>query len=363
MTSIQQLNTLGQSVWYDNVERSLLQSGHIARLVDAGVTGVTSNPTIFEKAITNSSAYDGDIRAAVANGKSTEEIYDILAFEDIGRTARLLRPVYNQTNGKDGYVSIEVPPALARNTDATIAEARRIHQTLGQPNIMIKVPATPEGLPAIRTLISDGIPVNVTLIFSVQVYDAVIESYLLGLESRASQGKSLQVASVASFFISRVDTMVDKLIQEGGLNSSLLGKTAIANAKIAYQLFKRRFFDNRFEKLAQAGAMVQRPLWASTSTKNPSYPELLYVDTLIGQDTVNTMPPQTLDAVLKAGEFQATVETDLAAAEQQVQALEDGGISLTSVTSELLAQGLSQFEQSFTNLLKNLQQKSHSLQH
>lgn len=361
MTSIQKLNALGQSVWYDNVERSLLESGHIAHLIEAGVSGVTSNPSIFEKAITKSSAYDSDIQSAVQAGKSTEEIYDILAFSDITTTAKLLRPIYERTDGQDGYVSIEVPPALAKDTEATIAEARRIHATLGQPNVMIKVPATPEGVPAIRTLIGEGIPVNVTLIFSVQAYETVIEAYLQGLEERAQKGESLKVASVASFFVSRVDTLVDKLVEERHLSASLLGKTAVANAKTAYQLFKTRFTATRFEKLAKAGARVQRPLWASTSTKNPDYSQLLYVENLVGRDTVNTMPPQTLDVVLTTQDFHETVGAELSDAEKQLQALEDGGISLTEVTDELLAQGLKLFEESFENLLENLKDKAQAL--
>ncbi|UOF90421.1 transaldolase [Fodinisporobacter ferrooxydans] len=361
MNPIQQLNQFGQSVWYDNVQRDLIDSGEMQKLIELGVTGVTSNPTILERAITSSTAYDKDILRAVNDGKTLNDIYDSLVFDDIQRVADLLLPVYQNSFGADGYVSIEVPPTLAANTEETIKEGQRIFSALNRPNIMIKVPATPEGIPAIRTLISKGINVNVTLIFSVSEYEKVIEAYLLGLEDRLARGESVKVASVASFFISRVDSSVDPAIDELQLDPAFLGKAAIANAKLAYRLFQEQFTSERFNRLKVSGAFVQRPLWASTSTKNPNYPELLYVSPLVGPDSVNTMPPKTLEAVLSKGNFCSTLEEGISEAKQILTILEQNGISISKVTDKLLNEGVTLFEESFENLMGNLKSKAESI--
>ncbi len=357
-TSIQKLNTFGQSVWLDNISRDLLESGELQSLVDKGISGVTSNPTIFEKAINGSKAYDPALKRLFAEHKSIEEIYDNLVLEDIARGADVLRPIYDRTNGQDGYISVEVPPTLAAETDKTIHEARRLFHTLNRPNIMIKVPATPEGIPAIRQLLSEGININVTLIFSLDAYEKVMEAYISALEIRQAKGESIShVASVASFFVSRLDTLVDRLIKEKGLPSDLAGKAAVANAQLAYELFLTQFDSPRFEKLKAHHAMVQRPLWASTSTKNPSYPDLLYVDTLIGPDTVNTLPPQTVSAVLDHVVLARTVDQDFAHAHRMIQDLESHGILMKDVTAQLLQEGVASFSQSFVTLFQGLRAK------
>lgn len=358
MNPIGRLNQLGQSVWYDNIQRGLIQSGALADLIEQGVSGITSNPTIFEKAIGGSTDYDAAIRDAVGDSLSLSDIYDKLTLDDIAHGADLLRPVYDRTDGADGYISIEVPPTLARDTDRTIVEARRLFSTLHRPNIMIKVPATEQGIPAIQQLISEGINVNVTLIFSLAAYDKVITAFVKGLEMRAAAGKPVDhIDSVASFFVSRLDTLVDRLIEEKKLDSNLAGKAAIANAKLAYQLFRTRFAGPQFAKLAQKGARVQRPLWASTSTKNPNYPELLYVAGLIGENTVDTMPPATVQAVLAGGEFDRSVDQDLAEAKAQLEALAKAGIDMDAVTAKLLDEGVASFEASFVTLFQGLAEK------
>lgn len=356
--SITEINAIGQSIWYDNIRRGLLKSGELGDLIAQGVSGVTSNPTIFEKAIDGSTDYDAAIGELVNAHRTLDEIYDTLTMDDIAAGADLLRPVYERTKAHDGYISIEVPPTLAANTESTITEARRLFHTLGRPNIMIKVPATQEGIPAIRQLIREGINVNVTLIFSLESYQQVIEAYLTGLEDRRSDHLPIErIASVASFFVSRVDTLVDKLIAERKLSSELAGKAAIANAKLAYKLFLERFGAERFTRLKEAGAMVQRPLWASTSTKNPDYPDLLYVDALIGPDTVNTLPPQTVSAVLDHAKVAQTVDQGIEEAALQIAALERAGISMQAVTQQLLAEGVASFRESFITLYRGLARK------
>ena len=363
MNSISQINKMGQSIWYDNVERKLLVTGEMDRLIAQGIGGVTSNPTIFERAITSSEAYDQDILSAVLQNRSVDEIYDLLTFEDIRQVADLLIPVYEKSQHTDGFVSIEVPPTLSKNKEATIREAHRLYESIGRANVMIKVPATSEGISAVQQLIKDGIHVNVTLIFSVQTYKKVIEAYLSGLESRHRNGESLSVSSVASFFISRVDTFVDRLIREQHLDSNLLGKAAIANAKIAYKLFEEAFSSARFEKLRSAGAQVQRPLWASTSTKDPNYSEMMYVSSLIGPHTVNTVPPNTLAAILKYdGPLTPTIHQDSPESKALFMEYEQNGISLTAVTDQLLNEGLAAFEKSFEALMANLRDKVQQFQ-
>lgn len=356
---IKQLNHEGQSVWYDNIRKGLIDSGELKHLIEQGVSGVTSNPTIFEKAINGSSDYDHQIEAAVKKSLSTEQIYDELTRDDIARGADLLREVYDNTKALDGYISIEVPPTMAADTDATIAEARRLFKELNRPNIMIKVPATDEGIPAIKTLISEGINVNVTLIFSLQSYARVMDAYIEGLEIRHKKRLPLHnVASVASFFVSRVDSLVDRLIDERSIDQTLKGKAAIANAKLAYRLFEHRFNKNpQFASLRSAGAQVQRPLWASTSTKSPSYPDLMYVEALVGPDTVDTMPPATVDAVLDHGKISRTVDSSIEKSQEAITSLESSGISMDAVTTQLQQEGVKSFQQSFVSLFEGLNAK------
>ena len=366
MTKLHELASLGQSIWYDNIRRALLDSGELQALIEAGVTGITSNPSIFEKAIVGSADYDEALGDLVTEGKSAQEIYEALAVEDIQRAADLLHPVYDRTSGEDGYVSLEVSPNLAHDTEGTIAEARRLHSLLDRPNVMIKVPATAAGIPAIEALIGLAININVTLIFSRDHYDAVARAYIAGLEHLAASGGDLsKVASVASFFISRVDAAVDQSLEE--LRSpvsnvqSLTGKIAIANAKVAYARFREVFSGERWVHLASRGARVQRPLWASTSAKNPLYPDTLYVDALIGTDTVNTVPPATLTAFMDHGSVALTLESDLEEARDHLAELAGLGISLEAVTQRLQDDGVAAFAQSFASLLSSVEDKRGSL--
>lgn len=363
MASLEEVQRLGQSIWYDNISRELLLSGEIERLINMGVTGLTSNPTIFEKAISGSADYDDALSALAAERLDTKDSYEKLAMEDIRAATDLLRPAYDRTEGRDGYASLEVSPTLAHNTEGTITEALRLFAALDRPNAMIKVPATPEGIPAVRLLIGQGININVTLIFSLSTHRQVMEAYIAGLEDLAKSGGGLsKVASVASFFVSRVDTAVDNLLGESASQSkpgtdAIMGKTAIANAKLAYQSFKTIFGGDRFAALQAKGARVQRPLWASTGTKNAAYSDVLYVDNLIGQDTVNTMPPTTLNAFMEHGKAQATLEQDLASAEQVMNSLNAAGISIEKVTDKLLTDGVKSFADSFDQLLANVEEK------
>ena len=357
MTKLQELARLGQSIWYDNIRRDLLDNGEFQKLVDAGVLGVTSNPTIFEKAIAQSNYYDGAIEKLATEGRSTGEIYEALAMEDIGHAADMLRPVYDATHGVDGYVSLEVSPLLARDTRQTIAEARRLFKALNRPNIMIKVPGTPEGIPAIEELIAGGFNINVTLIFSLDCYVQVTQAYIAGLEKLAANGGDVsKIASVASFFVSRVDTKIDEWLAAKG-NTDLQGKIAIANSKVVYARFKQIFSGPRWEALAAKGAHVQRPLWASTSTKNPNYPDTLYIDTLIGAHTVNTVPPQTLDAIFNRATVALTLEKNVDEAQHQLDALAALGIDLDQATQELQDEGVDKFAKSFEDLMDSLEAK------
>lgn len=364
MDRMQKLHQIGQSIWLDYIERRMVQSGELQRLVDAGVTGVTSNPTIFQQAISKSEAYRADLQKLAADGRSTKEIFEALAVADISAAADVLAPVYARTEGEDGYVSIEVAPDLADDTEATIAEARRLHTSVNRPNVMIKVPATKAGIAAIRQLISEGININVTLIFSLERYAAVKEAYMQGLESRLAAQKPIKrIASVASFFISRVDANVDdrlaKLSSSNGLDpQSLLGKTALANAQLAYAQFEAKFSGARWQKLAQAGAQVQRPLWASTSTKNPNYSDLLYVEPLIGPHTVNTMPMNTLQAFWDHGVVENRIHAGVDEAKQRFDQLAHLGISIDEVTEFLEHDGVKKFADSYDALLQTIAQQA-----
>lgn len=361
--TIQQANVHGQSIWYDNISRGMIESGELRKLIDQGVTGLTANPTIFEKAISGSADYDLDLLHLAAAGKSLNEVYEGLVIRDIQAAADLLRSAYDRSEGVDGYASLEVNPHLASDTSGTVAEARRFFNQLDRPNVLIKVPATPEGIPAIRQLIGEGVNVNVTLIFSLDTYEQVREAYVAGLEQLAQGGGELsKVASVASFFVSRVDTAVDNELNRlsgngSGDLSGLMGQAAVANARLAYRAFQETFGTQRFAALKARGARVQRPLWASTGTKNPAYSDVLYVDSLIGPDTVNTMPDATLEAFLDHGQVSVTVTQGVAEAQQVIKSLENAGVSISGVTARLLADGVKAFADSFDQLMGNIEGK------
>jgi transaldolase len=355
------LQQLGQSPWHDNIRRQLLTSGALKKMVEDGdITGLTSNPTIFEQAIENSTDYDEDLRRLAAEGKSADEIFDALAIDDIRNAADVLAPVFERTPGKDGYVSIEVAPRLANDTPSTIREARRLWSTVNRPNLMVKIPATAAGVPAIEQSIADGLNINVTLIFSLKRYDEVMDAYLRGLIRRLESGQKIdRIASVASFFVSRVDTLVDKLLDEkivGGaekkdLLQSLKGKSAIANAKLAYAEFRRKFSTEAFAGLKNHGANLQRPLWASTSTKNPAYPDVYYVEALVGPDTVDTMPPATLVAYKDHGDPEPRLAKDIDDARRVMDQLAEVGVNMDAVTKKLEEDGVASFTKSFDSLI------------
>jgi transaldolase/glucose-6-phosphate isomerase len=370
MNPLKALQDHGQAVWLDFLSRGFIAKGGLKKLVDEdGLRGVTSNPSIFEHAIGHSDEYDNAItRIMQAHDRSAGEIFEQLAVEDIQHATDVLRPVFDATHGADGFVSIEVSPYLALNTQATIAEAKRLWHDVDRKNLMIKVPATPEGLPAIRDLIAEGINVNITLLFAQQVYEQVVEAYLLGLESLAAKGGDIsRIASVASFFVSRIDTAVDKLLDEkiarangpdekARLNA-LQGKIAVANAKLAYQRYLRLFAGARWKTLAANGARPQRLLWASTGTKNKAYSDVLYVEELIGPDTVNTMPIATLDAFREHGKLRDSITQDAAAAQHLLGELGRAGISLNSVTDKLLEDGVRLFADAADKLLAAVAKK------
>jgi transaldolase/glucose-6-phosphate isomerase len=357
MTKLHELADLGQAIWLDYVRRSFITSGELAEMVDQGIRGVTSNPSIFEKAIVGSADYDDDLRTLVESGASVEEIYEALALDDIQRVADVLRPLYDETDGVDGYVSLEVNPALAHDADGTVAEARRLFAALGRPNVMIKVPATPAGVLAVEAMIGEGINVNVTLIFSLSHYEAVAAAYVAGIEKRAEAGGDVGgVASVASFFVSRVDTAVDQVLHKMD-NVDLEGKIALANAKLAYSRFQEIFSGPRWKRLATQGARPQRVLWASTGTKNPVYPDTLYVDGLIGSDTVNTVPPATLRAFLDHGRVGATLAADVDVARARLVRLVELGVDLADITQKLQDDGVAVFAKSFNRVMDGIDEK------
>lgn len=359
----------GQSIWMDNLSRNIIESGELKELlVSRGVVGITSNPAIFEKAIAGNKIYDPDIEKGIKEGKSVMEIYESLVFTDVRNACDILRDIYEKTNGIDGYVSIEVPPNLAYNTEETIREAKRYYEAIGRDNVMIKIPGTPEGLIAVEKVIAAGINVNVTLLFSVKSYVDTAWAYIRGLEARVAEGKDIsRIASVASFFISRIDTNIDarldKLIaatedaQKQEELRQMKGKFAIANAKIAYQKYKEIIKSERWQALAAKGAKPQRLLWASTSTKNPEYSDVIYVDSLIGPDTVNTLPPATIEACADHCNVENRIETDLEAAYKLAETLPQIGINLDEVMAELLADGIEKFIQPFDSLMKSLEAK------
>lgn len=364
---------LGQSIWYDNIRRAMLESGDLQqKITEDDLRGITSNPTIFEKAITGSVDYDEQFRSLANSGKSVTEIYEALVLEDIGRAADILKPVYDKTNAADGYISLEVNPRLAYDTKGTIEEAERLFKTLGRPNVMIKIPASQEGLPAIEESIYRGININITMIFSIENYLQVAESFIKGLERRAAEGKSVErIASVASFFVSRVDTAIDADLEYRARHAAtpvekeqleaLAGRAAIANAKLAYQKFKEIFYGERFAALKAKGAQVQRCLWASTGTKNPKYSDVLYVDNLIGADTVNTVPPATYTAFRDHGRTSLTLEENVEESRAVIAQLAELGIDLAAVTAKLQQDGLTAFVGSFDTLLESIEAKRDAL--
>lgn len=357
MSKLDQLAELGQSVWLDFIQRGFMESGEMQDLIDIGLRGVTSNPSIFEEAISESDKYDGQLARLAEEGKSVEEIYQSVVVSDIRMACDLFRPVYDRTNGLDGYISLEVSPDLAHDTERTIEEVRSYWKRVDRPNLMIKIPATQEGYPAIQQMLSEGININITLMFSLQQYDAVAEAFLSGLEAYHKGGGDVaRMASVASFFVSRVDTKVDQQLEQIG-EEDLRGKIGIANAKLAYQRFQDVISGSRWQALEEAGARVQRVLWGSTSTKDPAYPDTMYVDNLIGPHTVNTIPRETLNAYLDHGKVARTVDQDVDEARQQIQALKGVGVDLDQVTDELLDEGVQKFSDSYRELLASIGEK------
>ncbi|MEX1143262.1 MAG: transaldolase [Anaerolineales bacterium] len=372
MTTIpKKLFALGQSLWYDNIERRLLKNGDLEAMIQRGdVYGVTSNPTIFNNAIANSKDYDAQIAELAKDGKDAAQIFDALTVQDIQAACDLFRPLYDSTRGGDGYVSIEVHPDLASDTEATNEETRRLWALVDRPNLMVKIPGTAAGVPAIRHSVSAGININITLIFARQRYAEVIEAYLAGLERRVENNLPIaHQASVASFFVSRIDSKVDEwldaLVEKGGAGgekaATLKGKIAVANAKLAYQLFSEQFSTPRFAALKKKGARLQRPLWASTSTKDPAYSDLLYVDNLVGKHTVNTVPHKTLDALKDHGIPELSIESGLDAARQALEDLESLGLSLDQATAEVETEGVASFSKSIHAVFDTIEERLRTL--
>jgi transaldolase len=364
----------GQSIWMDNLSRDLMTTGSLAKSIEEGVLGITSNPAIFEKAIVGNAVYDQDIEAGIRANKSLDEIYESLVFTDIQLAADVLKPVYEKTKGIDGYVSVEVPPTISDDTEKTITEAFRYFKVIDRPNVMIKIPGTPEGLPAVEKVIAAGINVNVTLLFSVQSYVDTAWAYIRGLEARVAKGEDISnISSVASFFLSRIDSNIDARLEKAAVAASdvalqaklrgLKGKAAIANAKIAYQEYKEIIKSDRWQALAAKGARVQRLLWASTGTKDPAYSDVMYVDGLIGNDTVNTLPPQTITACADHCDPASRIEANLPEARAMIAALADSdvNINLDGVMDELLADGIEKFVKPFGTLMASLQGKIDAL--
>ena len=365
---LKKLESFGQSIWLDYIRRDLITSGDLLQQIENdGLRGMTSNPAIFQKSIAESNLYDSEIRDLAAQNKDVNTIYEAISQKDVQQAADVFRPVYDKTKGEDGYVSLEVSPHLAHNTDGTILEGRRLRTALNRPNILIKVPATTEGLPAIRQLISEGINVNVTLLFGLPRYREVAEAYVEGLEARVVEGKPINnISSVASFFLSRIDTLVDPLLEKiiesdtkkKDIAKEALGEVAISSAKAAYQIYKEVFGSARFKKLEEKGARTQRLLWASTSNKNPNYSDIKYIEALIGQNTVNTVPPQTIEAYRNHGKPKSRIELDLKKANRVLKNLHEHGIDIDKVTQQLEDAGIGKFNEPFDKLMESLVLKS-----
>lgn len=367
---LKQLETFGQAIWLDYIKRDLIEKGQLQKLIEEdGLRGMTSNPTIFEKAIAESHEYDQAIQRMSAAGKDVQHVFAALTQKDVGDAADQFRPLYDELHGQDGFVSLEVNPHFANDTEKTIEEARSLWKALNRPNVFIKVPATKQGIPAIQQLISEGININVTLLFGLPRYLEVAESYMAGIETRIDQGKSVaNIASVASFFLSRIDVLLDPLLEKiiaantekSPLAKALQGQMAIASAKMAYHLYKGLFTHERFKKLAQKGAKVQRLLWASTSTKNPQYSDIKYVEALIGAETVNTLPLETIDAYRDHGDPKARLELDFEKAVNDFKKLTELSIQIDQVTEQLEKDGVNKFNQSYDKLIETLQKKMSS---
>ena len=362
MTKLQRLCAeFGQSPWLDNLKRGYLTSGELQQFIDSGIRGITSNPTIFAKAIEGSPDYDAQFRSLIEQRRPVEDAYWDMVIDDIREALRLLRPVHDASGGDDGFVSIEVDPGIARDTEKTIAAARELHERIAEPNLFVKIPATAEGVPAVKQMVSEGRNINITLIFSLERYDEIIEAYFAGLE--AFDGDPSTVHSVASFFVSRVDTEVDRRLEQIGAAAalSLRGQAAVAQAKLAYQLFRERFAGARWDALAARGAWLQRPLWASTSTKNPEYSDTLYVDNLIGPDTVNTLPEKTIEAVEDHGTLACTIDEGVDHARAVMRELGEVGVDLADVGRVLEDEGVAAFAKSFDELVSALESKGAEL--
>lgn len=369
----QELIKYGQSLWYDNISRELIQTGGIQRLIsESGVRGMTSNPTIFENAISGGDTYDEQINALKGKGMTTDQVFEEIAIKDIGDAADILRPLYDESDGVDGFISIEVSPLLARETQGTIDEAIKLYDRLNRPNIMIKIPGTPEGMPAVRECLERGININITLLFSVENYVDVADTYVAALKARHAKGEPVdKIRSVASFFVSRVDTIVDDRLQEiiaenkdsnpstAELAQSLLGQFGIANCKLAYKEFQRIFEGPDFADLKAAGAKPQRPLWASTSTKNPDYSDVMYVENLVGPETVNTMPTQTVEATVDHADLSAgaTIAKDVQHSESVASQLTEIGVDIPALMLQLQVEGVEKFSKSFNDLNATLEKK------
>ena len=356
---LQELHDAGVSIWLDFIERTMLHNGDLERRIrDESLTGMTSNPTIFEKALAEGDAYDAQLREAPPEATASQ-LFELVATTDVRDACDRFRGVYDRTKGDDGYVSIEVSPGAANNADATVTEAQRLWKTVDRPNLLVKIPGTVEGAKAVRRVIADGINVNITLLFAIEAHDRVIDAYMSGLEDRVRKGQSIdRLYSVASFFVSRVDSEVDKRLDALKKGEELKGKAAIANAKLAYQLFLDRFSSDRWKALAAKGGRVQKPLWASTSTKNPNYRDVMYVEELIGPRSINTLPPQTIDAFRDHGNVRRTVDASVDQARDLIARLEKLGVSMKEVTDKLLSDGIASFQKSFDSLIGGLEKKS-----
>ena len=374
MNNLMKLIDFGQSYWIDNLNRHMIRSGELQKRVrEEGLRGMTSNPAIFNKAISKSTDYDDQIRELAAKGINAEQIYEALAVKDVQDACDIFRPVYEQSQGLDGYVSLEVSPYLARHTEETMKEARHLFQTVDRPNLFIKIPGTKEGLPAIEQMLYEGININITLLFSIQRYEEVAWTYIKALQHREAEGQDLsRIASVASFFVSRIDVLVDQLLKHrllpgnkekpNSLPDQLLGKIAVSNAKMAYQSFKRIFESEQWKNLEKKGAKVQRPLWASTSTKTPGYSDVMYVEPFIGQHTVNTMPEETITAFADHGRVVAdSVEKNIEQEVRHLEQLKEIGIDLECVTQQLENEGIQKFIEPYQELIKSVAEKRKSL--
>lgn len=370
---LKEIRAYGQSIWMDNLRRDLIESGELKNLItDREISGITSNPAIFQKAIAGNVIYDADIEVGIRANKSVDEIYEDLVFADIRNACDVFRPIYDETDGLDGYVSIELPPAIANDTEGSIREAQRYYREIDRPNVMVKIPGTSAGIAAVEEVIKEGINVNITLLFSVDSYTDAAWAYIRGLEARAAEGKPIhKISSVASFFLSRIDTKVDDRIDEKleGIDDlsqkarlqELKGKVAIANAKVAYQNYLEIINSDRWQALKEKGANVQRLLWASTSTKNPEYSDVMYVDELVGPDTVNTLPPDTIEACADHCDVASRVEQNIDDARHTLATLAEIGIDLDAIMDELLEEGIDKFVQPFDSLMKSLEEKVNTL--